>query len=544
MNSSRIHHLDWLRVFAILSVFAGHIALVYSFGDWIIKSDETLVSVTLIDSIGHQIVMPLLFFISGAAAYTSLQQRSGETFIQERFSRLLIPYILFALLIAPLQAYYGAVHQGEYRGHLSGYLPEFFKLERIERLDLGFTLLFGSHLWFLVFLFVFALLALPIFRLLDKRQFTLFQRPGSTLIPALPIAIGQILLRLPFPDYLGWADFVFWFGFYVFGYIMFSDQRRIDAVYRDGKVALVVGIISIVAVGFIGLWSFVGTVNMVSLETATSYFTEPIRSSLRSTLMYILVMTLLSLNAWAMITFCLYISRRFFNYTNQRLERLNEIALPVYILHHPIIIIVGFYIVQLFINPLLEMLVLAASAVALTFGIILFFIAPYSIPRRLFGMRQQSVNPRPQYMLAKQSVFLVATVLLGGLVVDSVDMTNVAVEDDAPPPGWQAIYPGGNTECIDGSPYKFFVRQAEEERKSDHLMIYFQTGGACWNVETCQTRRFVYDGSVDSQEMSWYDRPFSTSRIQKIRWPITIMCLWRTVPLTCTWATPTTSMRI
>ncbi|MDH4107693.1 MAG: pectin acetylesterase-family hydrolase [Gammaproteobacteria bacterium] len=48
-------------------------------------------------------------------------------------------------------------------------------------------------------------------------------------------------------------------------------------------------------------------------------------------------------------------------------------------------------------------------------------------------------------------------------------------------PGWNAVEPGGETICSDGTDYRFYVRPGDPER----LMVYFQGGGACWNGATC-----------------------------------------------------------
>lgn len=48
-------------------------------------------------------------------------------------------------------------------------------------------------------------------------------------------------------------------------------------------------------------------------------------------------------------------------------------------------------------------------------------------------------------------------------------------------PGWNAISPGGETICTDGSEYRFFVKQGEP----DKLMFYLEGGGACWDGANC-----------------------------------------------------------
>ncbi len=49
------------------------------------------------------------------------------------------------------------------------------------------------------------------------------------------------------------------------------------------------------------------------------------------------------------------------------------------------------------------------------------------------------------------------------------------------PAGWNTVTPGGETGCSDGSDYAFYVRAGDPNK----LLVYFQGGGACWNLETC-----------------------------------------------------------
>jgi hypothetical protein len=46
---------------------------------------------------------------------------------------------------------------------------------------------------------------------------------------------------------------------------------------------------------------------------------------------------------------------------------------------------------------------------------------------------------------------------------------------------WQAVEPGGETICADGSPYRFFVHPGDPAR----LLVEFEGGGACWDAGTC-----------------------------------------------------------
>ncbi|MCB1646626.1 MAG: hypothetical protein KDI36_14295, partial [Pseudomonadales bacterium] len=49
---------------------------------------------------------------------------------------------------------------------------------------------------------------------------------------------------------------------------------------------------------------------------------------------------------------------------------------------------------------------------------------------------------------------------------------------------WQTIEPGGETVCAHGSPYRFFVREADPQK----LLVFFQGGGACWSSQNCDLK--------------------------------------------------------
>lgn len=51
--------------------------------------------------------------------------------------------------------------------------------------------------------------------------------------------------------------------------------------------------------------------------------------------------------------------------------------------------------------------------------------------------------------------------------------------------GWTRITPGGETKCLTGKEYSFFVRPADTTR----VLFMLEGGGACWNGANCHTQR-------------------------------------------------------
>jgi manganese oxidase len=69
-----------------------------------------------------------------------------------------------------------------------------------------------------------------------------------------------------------------------------------------------------------------------------------------------------------------------------------------------------------------------------------------------------------------------------------------APAQDVPPafadlsPGWNTIWPVGETVCAHGDEYMFYVRPGARDR----LLVYFHGGGGCWDAEGCEEGSGIY----------------------------------------------------
>jgi len=80
--------------------------------------------------------------------------------------------------------------------------------------------------------------------------------------------------------------------------------------------------------------------------------------------------------------------------------------------------------------------------------------------------------------------------------------------------GWHTIEPMGETRCAHDTDYRMWVRPGNE-----HVLLYFQGGGGCWNQETCEEGSSFYKQSAGRNEAISYrsgifdfdnpDNPFS-----------------------------------
>ena len=116
-KTARLHYLDWLQVLAVLGVFLVHAVHPFDdLADWHIKNVEKSVMATFYAGFFNLWGMPFFFLMAGTTSWFSLRRRSPGRYVRERATRLLIPFILGALVLTPIQAYYELAHKGWWKG--------------------------------------------------------------------------------------------------------------------------------------------------------------------------------------------------------------------------------------------------------------------------------------------------------------------------------------------------------------------------------------------------------------------------------------------
>ena len=211
VKPERRYDVDWLRVLAVLLLFPFHTARIFdTFGTWYVKNDQLSGALTYFIAYVNPWHMPLLFLLAGAATYFALRFRSGGQYALERFKRLLIPFIFGLLVIVPPQSYLGLRSHSDFSGSFLGWYPSFFQVNAADMDGYflgGFTF---AHLWFIIYLFIISLVALPLFLLLNRRfgqkvvgwLAAFCSLPGTIFLLAIPIIpMASIIDFNPDPFY-------------------------------------------------------------------------------------------------------------------------------------------------------------------------------------------------------------------------------------------------------------------------------------------------------------------------------------------------------
>jgi peptidoglycan/LPS O-acetylase OafA/YrhL len=385
-KSTRLHYLDWLQVLAILGVFVFH--AVHPFDDlvgWHIKNTEKSILATFYTGFFNLWGMPFFFFMAGATSWFSLKRRTASRYVRERVTRLLVPFIIGSIVLTPIQAYYEFVHKGWWEGNS---IIEFvFSAEArtyffTEYNSITFNpQIFGDvgyHLWFVGFLFAFSLIALPIFIWLKndfgKQTVASLARPaewrGGLLIFTIPLILIGCFFQPFLSGYTGWASFLFLLVFFIFGYILIADERFTQAIRRDWRLHLILGITCTMfffsVAADVPVWDWL-------VAPGTSWFYV-------SWLMW-------GINSWCWTMVMMYIGMRFLNYTNKWLQYGREASYPFFFVHQPVIIFIAFYAVQWNTSLLIKLLVVVFGAFAATLSLYEFLVRRINPVRALFGMK-------------------------------------------------------------------------------------------------------------------------------------------------------------
>jgi peptidoglycan/LPS O-acetylase OafA/YrhL len=374
-KTDRRYELDWLRAMVILSVFIYHSARFFNLDDWHVKNPTTYLSVEIWEQVLATWMMPLCFVISGASVFYALEKGGAGRFIKDKVLRLFVPLLVGIFTHSVLQVYLERMTHGDFSGSFWEFYPHYF--EGLYPFDGGNFAWMGVHLWYLELLFVFSLIFLPLFLWL-KRGFG--QRVLARLGDGLAVSAVAILLAAPITLVLALVDpesplgmdkFGGWgilshAWFFLSGFVIVSHERlgqsiqRLRWLWLLGAVALTVWQIAPWVIG---------------------------SNALAGTPSYGFGLEHTDLMAYLWILAFFGLARQYLNFNTPRLQHANEAVLPFYILHQPVLLSVGYFVVQWPIPDLAKYAIIAASSFTIIIGLYEFGVRRFNVLRFLFGMK-------------------------------------------------------------------------------------------------------------------------------------------------------------
>ncbi len=371
----RRYDIDWLRFLAMCAVFVFHCARFFDADGWHVKNTHTDFWMTVLVSALAQWIMPMFFILSGMSANFGLRVRQGSgPYLWGRGKRLIIPFVFGIFTMIPLQVYCERISHQQFIGTFFDFYPHYF--DGFYAFGGNFAWM-GLHLWYLLFLFIFTVLTLPLFiflrteggqRLIAKAD-GFFIKPSAIFLICMPVVLLDFGFMPNSPlgvrDMGGWNLFTYLL-LYIYGYILSENGRFQETIQVQRRTAL-----------FLGL---------SSLAILYYWLVDVGRPDTNYTVSYLLFTIVRCLNSWCLLIASLGYGGKYLNFNHVLLKSANELVMPFYILHQTVIIAIGFYVVQWDMDIVSKYLVISSSSLIV---IMLFYetIKRYNILRFLFGMK-------------------------------------------------------------------------------------------------------------------------------------------------------------
>jgi surface polysaccharide O-acyltransferase-like enzyme len=204
MNTPRLPFLDGLRVAAFALLIPYHVGMYYVTWDWHVKSPAASAVLEPFMQLSSPWRLGLLFLIAGAACQGLFARRGALGTLKDRSLRLLLPLLFGMAVIVTPQAYFEVLTKvpAQLPGD-GGYLDfwwAYLQGGRYCRGDDCMVVPTWNHLWFLPYLWVYAVLGAAAAALLRSRPAALaLPAWGWLLLPAVPLALARVFVMPHYP---------------------------------------------------------------------------------------------------------------------------------------------------------------------------------------------------------------------------------------------------------------------------------------------------------------------------------------------------------
>jgi surface polysaccharide O-acyltransferase-like enzyme len=344
--------IDQLRALVVLGLIFFHTARLFDSEAWHIKHPQTFLLADVLIAVFNIVGMPLLFLLAGMSAYASLGSRGPGAFIGERVGRLFVPLVTGMLIVVPLQVYLERVAHGvalrasslDFTGSFLEFYPTYFACCYPD------GNLSWHHLWFLASLFVFSLLLLPVLLLL--RRCLAGRDPVASGgiaamalvclgLPLLPIEIG---LRPSFPSSHAliddFANDAHYLWLMLAGALLMASAKLRQAT-RHGR-----------------RWWLLATIALCAAWLSVRFGLVPAPLNLR--------LGLRATAEWSALAALLGYGAVYLVQPIPLLTRFGAIAMPFYVVHQTVIVLLGFWTINWVEAPLAKYAVVAAVSMMIS----------------------------------------------------------------------------------------------------------------------------------------------------------------------------------
>jgi peptidoglycan/LPS O-acetylase OafA/YrhL len=360
--------------------------MIFNTWGWHVKNDQQFGGILQsIMAFLHYWRMPLLFLISGAGTYFALGKRTTTQYLGERFKRLFIPFVVGVFTLVPVQVY--IERAGSYSSLLDFY-PHMFEGIYPEG---NFS---WHHLWFIVYLFVIALIISPFLNMLRSARLSLFIRrtegfvtkPLALNILMIPLLLSQIILRQYFEVntnglFDDGASMALYVIFFLSGFMLLPNKNITEALRKQRLSYLA----ETVVITFIMFW----LPSRAGSEHAGGIIWD---------VCSIFVALTCGLTA-------IGFAKHYLNRDSKFRKLANVAIFPFYLLHQPVIVVVGYFVVSMHVPVLLKFVLITSTSFTVVAGLYWLIIRRINFLRLIFGMKMiRKDNQEPTVALVLSPV--------------------------------------------------------------------------------------------------------------------------------------------
>jgi len=350
----RKYFIDNIRWLCIFMLFPYHIFRIYNafMEGFYVEGSDVIVTTGFIVATSPWF-MPLLFVIAGISSAYALRKKTKRAYVKERVCKLLIPLTAGLLLVVPAQTYFAErFHNGYAGGYFAQYILFFTGPTDLSGYRGGFT---PAHLWFILYLFVISLVALPIMSIYQNSKWKL--APEKVPMWIVPLLGAIPLLMNPILDFGGLSVGEF-FAWFMLGYLLLSSDGLIEKLDRRRIPLLLVTLVMMAF--YVGMW----LLQLYDIVAVPMIFFG----------------VFARLYGWIAILAILGLGNHYLNFRNKRTDYLSAASFPVYVFHQTWIIAVAYYVLRAVDSVPLQMGLILVGSFLLTY-------ATYELCRRIPGIR-------------------------------------------------------------------------------------------------------------------------------------------------------------
>lgn len=370
----RRYDIDWLRIAAVLLLIPYHTSRVFNTGEqFYAKNVPESPGINRFVGFLGPWHMSLLFFLAGASTWFALGFRGGGRYARERARRLLVPFLFGLAVLIPPQGYVGMLTNSTRGLSFFAQYGYFWTHSDPDMTGYAGTWTPG-HLWFILFLLIFSLLALPVLLLLrhgGRRAIDWFARasryPGVILVPALLLVLFK---DVDFMEVSG-QNMICFLLLFAFGFLMVADERITAAIARQWPWLLALGVTGMAVRSYLHPWS--------------ADWTNP------AWVLWFWERWVYQFAVWMMILGLLGLFHRYLDRTNRMYAYAVEGAYPFYVLHQSVLVAIAYFVVRIDVGLPVKFSLIALSTLACVLIVYELAVRRWNPMRTLFGMKRRRV---------------------------------------------------------------------------------------------------------------------------------------------------------